>query len=157
MTKNESKQRDDSDVGAREDATLKRILATPPDHKTKPKPDASPKKRGRPPKTKVNLVSGDPTIDALRRALDRHARSLDPGEHSVDALAHIVVGCLPHDIFSAVFLPANGTGCPRLAIAFKPEFRLYAAFAAEYWLSLVHKSALSPRKVNPSPSDDIAF
>jgi hypothetical protein len=34
----------------REDATLKRLLNTPPDHKTKPKGDGSPKKRGRPPR-----------------------------------------------------------------------------------------------------------
>ena len=34
----------------RSDAVLARLLATPPDHKTKPKSDASPKKRGRPPK-----------------------------------------------------------------------------------------------------------
>jgi hypothetical protein len=34
-------------------AVLKRLLATPPDHRTKPKSDASPKKRGRPPKRDV--------------------------------------------------------------------------------------------------------
>jgi hypothetical protein len=32
------------------DAVLKRLLATPPDHKRNVKSDASPKKRGRPPK-----------------------------------------------------------------------------------------------------------
>ncbi len=36
----------------REKEILKRLLATPPDHRTKPKPGASPKKRGRPPKDK---------------------------------------------------------------------------------------------------------
>jgi hypothetical protein len=39
------------EVAARSEATLKRLLATPPDHKTKP--GASPKKRGRPSKTPV--------------------------------------------------------------------------------------------------------
>jgi len=34
----------------RERATLLRLLATPPNHKTDVKPGASPKKRGRPPK-----------------------------------------------------------------------------------------------------------
>jgi hypothetical protein len=34
----------------REQRILARLLATPPDHRTKPKTDASPKKRGRPPK-----------------------------------------------------------------------------------------------------------
>ena len=37
---------------AREAATLRRLLATPPDHKRNAKSDASPKKRGRPPKQK---------------------------------------------------------------------------------------------------------
>jgi hypothetical protein len=45
------KENKDSQMSdAREDAVLAKLLATPPDHKTKPKPDASPKKRGRPPK-----------------------------------------------------------------------------------------------------------
>jgi len=34
----------------RSDAVLRRLLATPPDHKTKARLGASPKKRGRPPK-----------------------------------------------------------------------------------------------------------
>ena len=36
------------DSEQRERATLRRLLATPPDHKTNVKPGASPKKRGRP-------------------------------------------------------------------------------------------------------------
>jgi hypothetical protein len=39
------------ELNKREEAALKRLLATPPDHsRTKPKPGASPKRRGRPPK-----------------------------------------------------------------------------------------------------------
>jgi hypothetical protein len=43
----------DSEHGALEDETLKRLLARPPDHKTKAKSGASPKKRGRPPKLPI--------------------------------------------------------------------------------------------------------
>ena len=42
----------ESEIEKRERETLKRLLATPPDHRTKAKPGASPKKRGRPPKDK---------------------------------------------------------------------------------------------------------
>jgi len=45
-----------------ERTTLSRLLATPPDHKTKPKPDASPKKRGRPPKAKFNPSPSDDSV-----------------------------------------------------------------------------------------------
>jgi hypothetical protein len=40
-------------IEEREARVLKRLLATPPDHRPKAKPDASPKKRGRPPKKDV--------------------------------------------------------------------------------------------------------
>lgn len=41
------------EVQRRSDATLKRLLSTPPDHKTKKAAPANPpKKRGRPPKAK---------------------------------------------------------------------------------------------------------
>jgi len=36
-----------------EEATLRRLLATPPDHKTKPKFGANPEKRGRTPKKDI--------------------------------------------------------------------------------------------------------
>jgi hypothetical protein len=42
-------ERPNAEIAGAEDAILKRLLATPPDHKTKAKPGASPKKRGRPP------------------------------------------------------------------------------------------------------------
>jgi hypothetical protein len=42
---------DDEETARRYQTTLKRVLAAPPDHKTKP--GASPKKRGRPPKAKT--------------------------------------------------------------------------------------------------------
>jgi hypothetical protein len=45
-----SNEKQDDEVTRRYEATLKRVLATPPDHKTTLKPGASPKKRGRPPK-----------------------------------------------------------------------------------------------------------
>ena len=51
---NESEKESDQQ---REDEVLKR-LATPPDQKRKGKPDASPKKRGRPPKAPVRSPSG---------------------------------------------------------------------------------------------------
>ncbi len=40
----------EKDSERREAAVLKRLLATPPDHRTKPKPGASPKKRTEPAK-----------------------------------------------------------------------------------------------------------
>jgi hypothetical protein len=53
-----------SDVSAKEAdkraaAALRRILATPPDHKRKPKADASPKKRGRAAKKEASRNEGD--------------------------------------------------------------------------------------------------
>ncbi len=50
----ESPKMNEIEIEKRSDDALKRLLATPPDHKTKPKPDASPKKRGRPPKEKTD-------------------------------------------------------------------------------------------------------
>jgi hypothetical protein len=50
MTGQESEQLEDV---RRSEAVLKRLLATPPDHKRNVKSDANPKKRGRPPKGKV--------------------------------------------------------------------------------------------------------
>jgi hypothetical protein len=52
MTKQIEEHLDEAEAERRYKATLARILATPPDHKTKSKPGASPKKRGRPPKAK---------------------------------------------------------------------------------------------------------
>lgn len=125
----------------REAATLVRLLATPPTpHKPKPDslPGVSPKKRGRPAKTKTSLAS-DPTILALRRIIDGYAASgiPDPGERLPNHLVEAMFRSLPLDICDTVFLPANGTGSPHLALAFKPEFRRYVAFAAEYWLNVV--------------------
>ena len=48
--KSDKNSEDDAEIARREEATLKRLLATPPQPKTKPKAKASPKKRGRPPK-----------------------------------------------------------------------------------------------------------
>ena len=42
----------------KEQLILKRLLSTPPNHKTKPKPDANPKKKGRPPKVKSEHENG---------------------------------------------------------------------------------------------------
>jgi hypothetical protein len=52
MSDKESDQYDEKETARREDAALKRLLTTPPDHKPSAKPSASPKKRGRPPKAK---------------------------------------------------------------------------------------------------------
>lgn len=46
-------------------ATLANVLATPPDHKMKVKPGASPKKRGRPPKAKERF-----TIEMIEKRVD---------------------------------------------------------------------------------------
>jgi hypothetical protein len=43
----------DDEAQRRADATLKRLLATAPQPKTNPMPNASPKKRGRPAKVKT--------------------------------------------------------------------------------------------------------
>ena len=48
--KTAGEQYDEAETARRYKVTLARVLATPPDHKTKAKPGASPKKRGRPPK-----------------------------------------------------------------------------------------------------------
>jgi hypothetical protein len=40
----------EQEIERRSAATLKRLLATPPDHRRKVNLDANPKKRGRPPK-----------------------------------------------------------------------------------------------------------
>jgi hypothetical protein len=90
---------------------------------------------------KPRSVVGDPTILALRRALDRERAALQSGEHSVESLKDVVFRCLPQDVFHAVFIPANETGGPGLAIAFKPAFRDYMAFVAEYVRNLAHKTA----------------
>jgi hypothetical protein len=47
MSDKESDQYDEKETARREDAALKRLLATPPDHKPKAKTGASPKKHGR--------------------------------------------------------------------------------------------------------------
>src|ERR1700722_2204660 len=91
------------------------------------------------------LFANDPTILALRRALDREAASPQVGEDPSDALVRVVQRCLPLDICNTVFLPADGTCGPRLAIAFKPAFRRYLAFAAEYWLYVTHGRESLPR------------
>jgi hypothetical protein len=52
MAKQNDEQFSDEETARREDAALKRLLATPPDHKPSAKPGASLKKRGRPPKAK---------------------------------------------------------------------------------------------------------
>lgn len=126
-----------------EDRVLKRLLSTPPQPKSKGEGSASPKKRGRP--NKRGLVSDDPSISALRRLLDAHYASLpDPGKCGADELVRVIFGGLPLDIFDAVFLPANGTGSPHLALAFKPAFRGYVAFATEYWLNIIsHRDSVS--------------
>jgi hypothetical protein len=85
----------------------------------------------------MSLTCNDPTILALRRALDREAAALNAGECTPDHLVKAIFGCLPSDIFHPVFLPADGTSSPYLAISFKPAFRRYVTFAAEYWADLV--------------------
>jgi hypothetical protein len=49
--KEPSDQYDEAEAERRYKTTLTRILAAPPDHKVKP--NANPKKRGRPPKTTI--------------------------------------------------------------------------------------------------------
>jgi hypothetical protein len=51
MTDN-SKDKDQDKADERRDALAKRVLKMPPKPKTAPKKDASPRKRGLPPKTK---------------------------------------------------------------------------------------------------------
>jgi hypothetical protein len=55
----DSNQYDDAESTRRYRATLLNVLATPPDHKTKRNPDASPKKRGRPPKVNREPTDAD--------------------------------------------------------------------------------------------------
>src|ERR1700730_5617957 len=84
-------------------------------------------------------LAGDPTIGSLRRALDDHyAAASESGEGVSKGLVGVILNCLPLDIFNCIFLPADGTRGPHLAITFKPAFRSYVTFAAEYWAGLVH-------------------
>jgi hypothetical protein len=53
MTKQADEQFSEQEAVRRYRTTLANVLATPPDHKTKP--GASPKKRGRPPKSAGKL------------------------------------------------------------------------------------------------------
>jgi hypothetical protein len=89
-------------------------------------------------------VAGDPTIIALRRALDSEASGLNPGENLPEGLISKIFACLPKNLVHSVFLPADGTHSPCVAIAFKPSFEDYITFAAEYWANLVHSSLQSP-------------
>lgn len=84
------------------------------------------------------IVSSDPTVLSLRRALDRHYATAKAREDASDGLISVIFGCLTRDTFDTVFLPADGTRGPHLAITFKPMFRAYVTFAAEYWASLIH-------------------
>ena len=86
-------------------------------------------------------IARDPTILSLRRALDRKAAAVEAGKDSPDGLVSVILSCLPHDVINPVLSAADGTSSPGLAIAFKPAFRRYVTFAAEYWASLVHGSS----------------
>ena len=86
----------------------------------------------------MSISASDPTIDSLRRALDRHyAAAMESREHVPNGLVGAILGCLPPDIFNCIFLPADVARGPHLAITFKSAFRRYVTFAAEYWADLV--------------------
>ena len=87
---------------------------------------------------RARLVGGDPTILALRRALDRERAALKAGKHTIDSLTNVVFRCLPQDFFHPVFLPADSASGPGLAIAFKPSLRGHMAFVAEYVRNITH-------------------
>ena len=61
MTKHADEPFSEQEAARRYQATLARILATPPDHKTKP--NANPKKRGRPPSTTMGVRHHPKTED----------------------------------------------------------------------------------------------
>jgi hypothetical protein len=121
----------DDEVAQRRDAALLRALSTP--HKRQKE-----MKVGKP-----RSVAGDPTINALRLALNREAAALEAGEHASNQLVSVILGSLPLDVYNVVFLPADGTRGPCLAISFKPAFGRYVTFAAEYWAGLSHNASLS--------------
>jgi hypothetical protein len=73
------------------------------------------------------------------RSLDDHyAAASESGEGVSKGLVGVILNCLPLDICNCVFLPADGTISQHLAITFKPAFRSYVTFVAEYWAGLVH-------------------
>jgi len=81
----------------------------------------------------MELLADDPTILALRRALDSHVGSVgDAAKHSPNLLVDLIFSCLPRDIVHPVFLPAEGTGAPCVAVSSNPDFNRYGAFAAAY-------------------------
>jgi len=57
----------------------------------------------------MELLADDPTIAALRRALDRYATAPETGEDLTGGLVSVIFGCLPLDICNTVFAPADGT------------------------------------------------
>src|SRR5271165_6917354 len=70
----------------------------------------------------------DPTLDSIREVLDGYIASLKDGEDMGDLVGSIF-RCIPKDTFHADFLPTRGPG---LFITFKPAFRYYMEFIAEY-------------------------
>jgi hypothetical protein len=84
------------------------------------------------------LVADDPTILALRRALDSHTAAFEVGDEPCN-LVDVIAGCLPNDLVHPILTPADGASPPGLAISFDPGFDRYVTFAAEYWASLAHR------------------
>src|ERR1700730_3955885 len=116
------------------DKLAKKMLAMPPKKREDSKLG---KPRNPSQKQKERAASkgsiGDPTIAALRRTIDRHyAATGGISCHPSESLINEVFRDLPAGDVNCVFLPADGARGPCLAIALKPAFRRYVAFAAEY-------------------------
>jgi hypothetical protein len=95
----------------------------------------------------ASLLIEDPTILALRRALDREAATFNSGEGSTDHLINAIYACLPYDCVECIVLPASGASAPSLALRVGKQDR-YLAFAAEYWAAIVHGNTPVER-INP--------
>jgi hypothetical protein len=99
------------------------------------------KRIGRWRKSKQQLISNNPAILALGRALDRYGAAADGGsgkESCREGFVDLITSHLPKNCVKPVFLPANGASPPSLAAIFSPEFHQYVAFAAEYLAAFTH-------------------
>jgi hypothetical protein len=91
------------------------------------------------------MIIDDPTILALRLALDRYGATADGGsgkDPCREVFVDLITSHFPQNFVKAVFLPANEASPPCLAVIFRPEFHQYVAFATEYWAALTHSAPL---------------
>jgi hypothetical protein len=83
-------------------------------------------------------IADDETKAALRRVCDNHAGAIDLGHTFPEELVHEIFASLPNGIFGAVAGTATGADDGSVALSVNPAVYRHVAYAAEYWLGLVH-------------------